>query len=214
MKATIHQKYLNQSVSYYQYKQLIDSLLIEGKTTGTTQSLELYDYARLNFVRMNRIEKTVEILPATQSLINQVDTTQHWFVLTEGWCGDAAQIVPVIASMVDQNQNIQLHILLRDENLDLMDKYLQRGTSRSIPKLIVTDEQFTELFNWGPRPKALQKIYDSLKASDTSFEELSLALHTWYNNDKTYSTQNEITELLQQAIGFINSNCKHQAMAS
>lgn len=199
MRYTIDPAFTNKSMSYQQYRSLINELLAEGKTTGTNQSPELFEYAKLNETRMKRVEKTAALLPETVEALSKINQTQHWFLLTEGWCGDAAQIVPVIAKMAEQNAHIQLHILLRDENLELMDLYLQNGKSRSIPKLIITDESFGELANWGPRPKALQEIYDEMRNNNADFEAIKYALHKWYHEDKTFHTQQEITHLIEVA---------------
>ena len=58
-----------------------------------------------------------------------------WLILTEAWCGDAAQNIPTIEKIARENDRIKTLYLLRDENLELMDKYLTGG-ARAIPKLI------------------------------------------------------------------------------
>src|SRR3982751_3424631 len=81
----------------------------------------------------------------------------HWhlLVLSEDWCGDAVNTVPVVAKLVALSPNLELRVLPRDENLDLMDAHLT-GTSRSIPVVILLDEEYREQAWWGPRPTALQ----------------------------------------------------------
>ncbi len=97
---------------------------------------------------MHRIDKTIQILPAVKIVLEQISLPQTWLVLTEGWCGDVAQIVQVLAAMVGINQNIELLLLLRHENSELLDQYLTSGT-RSIPKLIVLNTAtMEELFNY------------------------------------------------------------------
>ena len=63
----------------------------------------------------------------------------HWhlLVLSEDWCGDAVNIVPIVAKLADGVSNMDLRILARDENLDIMDAHLTDGKSRSIPIVIV-----------------------------------------------------------------------------
>ena len=58
-----------------------------------------------------------------------------WLIITEGWCGDAAQCIPTIEKIAAESKNIETHYVLRDENLDLIDEYLTNN-ARSIPKLI------------------------------------------------------------------------------
>ena len=66
-----------------------------------------------------------------------------WLVLTEAWCGDAAQSLPIINKMAEVSDNITLRLILRDENLDVMDQFLQNGRSRSIPKLICHQRRYS-----------------------------------------------------------------------
>jgi hypothetical protein len=63
-----------------------------------------------------------------------------WKLLTiaEDWCGDASNTVPVVVRFVEAASNLDLRILKRDENPELMDSYLTDG-SRSIPVVIVLD---------------------------------------------------------------------------
>jgi hypothetical protein len=197
MDITVSAPFEKNALTYQSYRLLLEQLMAEGKTTGTHQSPELTHYARLNLARMKRVDKTVEILPAVRSRVLAITEPQHWYVLTEGWCGDAAQTVPAMYAISQLNPHISFSLLLRDENLDLMDQYLQYGTSRSIPKLIArraADRQ--ELFHWGPRPLALQQIYDELRGKQTPFDVVSETLHRWYAKDKTFSFQYELLELL------------------
>ncbi|MFN4006337.1 MAG: thioredoxin family protein [Chitinophagaceae bacterium] len=201
---SILQAYLQQPhYTYESYRALIDSLNAEGKTTGNNpayQTPEILEYAKLNIARMNRIDKTVTLQPAVVQALRQIATPQVWLLLTEGWCGDAAQIVPVIHAMAKENPLIDLRLFLRDENLDLMDAYLQDGKSRSIPKLIATTPQGYEIFNWGPRPVAAQTLYSDLKSSGVTFATLAEQLHGWYAKDKTLSTQQELLALLTASV--------------
>lgn len=195
MKKTIDKKYLQNVMDYITYRNLIDKLLAEGKVTGPQQSLALNEYTKLNVARMKRIDKTIEILPELQQSIASINKPQTWIVLTEGWCGDAAQIVPIFYALSMLNDKINLALLLRDDNLELMDQYLTNSKSRSIPKLIAVDtETMEELFNWGPRPKALQDKFNEMIANNNSFNEIKELLHGWYAKDKTLTTQQELLE--------------------
>ena len=77
--------------------------------------------------------------------------------LSEDWCGDAVNILPVVARLAEALPNVELRVLARDENLDIMDAHLTGGRSRSIPVVILYDEDFRERGWWGPRPSRLQK---------------------------------------------------------
>lgn len=199
-RRTVDRKYLNKAMDYPTYRKLIDDLLLEGKVTGPQQSESLADYTKLNVQRMQRIDKTVHLQPELSAALKAIDQPQTWLVITEGWCGDAAQILPVINAMANENPLIRLQLVLRDSNLELMDQYLTDGTSRSIPKLIVLDtDTMEERFNWGPRPAALQEIYQKMRAEGMDYPAIAQELHAWYAKDKTVSTQKEILRKLMES---------------
>ncbi|MCA0431078.1 MAG: thioredoxin family protein [Bacteroidetes bacterium] len=191
------EKYLKKSYTYKEYISLLENLMLQGKTTGETQTDELINYANLNLARIHRLEKTVEITPELKELILNIKHNYTWLVITEGWCGDAAQNITPLYFITQLNPKINLALVLRDDNLDLMDKYLTNG-GRSIPKLICLDENNKEIFNWGPRPIAAQKIVQELMANKATLEEKSLTIQKWYNTDKTLSLQNEFVELIKK----------------
>ena len=173
---------------------MIDKLMAEGKTTGEKQDAELLAYAKLNIQRMNRLDKTATVLPAMQEKIKQVQP-QKWLILTEGWCGDAAQNIPILIKMADFAPQIEIRFLLRDEHLTIMDLYLTNG-GRSIPKLIALSADWKELFNWGPRPLPAQELLVELKKENLPFKLLAEKLHKWYADDKNIHLQEEFLALL------------------
>lgn len=182
-------------MNYLEYKNLLNNLLAEGKTTGSDQSEAMIHYAELNIQRMNRLDKTTILLNEWESFFNKMEVSLKWVVLTEGWCGDAAQIVPVINKIAEEsNGKIGLELLLRDENPELMNLYLTNG-ARAIPKLICYNENNEELWNWGPRPKGAQEFINQLKADGADLVKIKTDLHLWYTKNKTLDTQNEIKNM-------------------
>ncbi len=133
-----------------------------------------------------------------QQLAYQIPAPQTWYVLTEAWCGDAAQNLPVIAKVAGLNPHITLTLLLRDEHPEIMNAYLTHG-GKSIPKLIALDDDGNELFTWGPRPQVLQEIvWDYKKNPTVPYTEFLEHAQRWYNTDKTESVQGEMVVLLQR----------------
>jgi hypothetical protein len=193
----ITKQIIEKGISYEEYFKITENLVLENKTSGKEQSEFLSNYTRLNFQRMKRVEKTSEILPELQQLITQVPKKWVWLVLTESWCGDAAQNLPIIAKIAQLSPNISLKILWRDENSDIMNLYLTNG-GKSIPKLIcVEDDCLCEVGTWGPRPQILQDWFEQEKASPTmSKEDMMEYVHSWYAKDKTLSLQAEFMEFL------------------
>jgi len=188
---------IRQSYTYSEYLALMDQVVAEKRTTGPKQSPELAEYTRLNQYRMHRLDKTVHLALDLQQLAFQVETPQTWYVLTEAWCGDAAQNLPVIAKVAQLNPHITLTLLLRDEHPEIMEAYLTRG-GKSIPKLIAVANDGSELFTWGPRPQALQELVWAYKANpDRPYAEFQEEIQRWYNADKTESIQRELVALLE-----------------
>jgi hypothetical protein len=187
-------------LSYQAYRKLVEKLLSENKATGPNQSDELVAYSSLNQTRMNRLDKKTKIDPELQRQLQGIQRKQLWLVISEGWCGDAAQNLPVINQMTELSENIDLRIVLRDENLELMDKYLTNG-GRSIPKLIVIDTQNEEVLGtWGPRPKTAQAMVVEFKNTNPNapYSELSEQIHLWYARDRSQTIQGEFKDLLTQ----------------
>lgn len=181
------------------YRALFHQVVGEHGTTGPDQSEDLVAYTKLNQSRMHRNEKTVKLLSEVLETL-QGAPGMTWLVLTEAWCGDSSQVLPVIDLMAEASSRIKLRILLRDEHLGLMDHYLTQG-GRSIPKLIAVDPKGTELFTWGPRPKAAQEMVWSNKALPSAEqlpkEAIYAKVHAWYAADKGIQVQREIATLLR-----------------
>ena len=192
---------LASAYSYPAYRQLLDQLLAAGKTTGPQQSPELLAFAQLNEQRMSRLDKTTKLLPELVAAAAGLRENYVWLVLTEGWCGDAAQTLPVVEAVAQASAgHLRTAYLLRDENPDLIDQYLTNG-SRSIPKLIVLRaDTLTEVAHWGPRPAEAQALIARLKAEGMEHDEFIRELHTWYAHDRTQATQHELLALLTEII--------------
>ena len=188
--------YLQKAISYEDYIALIDELVIRGETTGPDQSEAFIHYTALNQQRMHRWEKTIQLLPSAEAAIRGVTVPQTWLVLTEAWCGDAAHIIPVLHALAKLNPLIKLSFVFRDENPELMDRYLTNGVSRSIPKLIALDTATREeLFTWGPRPAPLQAIFFKMREEGLAYAAIKEELQRWYNKDKTITIQQEMAAL-------------------
>jgi hypothetical protein len=194
---SIIQSALQNSISYNEYRTLVSKLISEGKSTGNEQSADLLHYSELNEVRMKRLEKTLKMDSEVLEKLQNLKSKQTWLVIAEGWCGDAAQILPIIKLMAESSENIELKIVLRDENEDLIHEFLTNG-ARSIPKLIVLDENLEVINHWGPRPEAAKNLILDYKAQHGIVDEpAKIALQKWYLDDKGISTQKEIVAMLQ-----------------
>lgn len=190
---------LSNSYSYTEYRKLVSDLLAQGKATGEEQSEDLTNYSLLNETRMNRLEKTIKISDSTISKLQNLRKNYIWLVISEGWCGDAAQLLPIIYKMATaSNDKIELKIVLRDENPDLMNLFLTNG-GKAIPKLIIIDKEKLEVIaDWGPRPKgAIELVTNYKKEFGVIDETIKTNLQLWYLHDKGISTQEEIMKIME-----------------
>lgn len=190
---------LASAYTYASYRRLIDDALAQGRTTGPQQSEELTAYTVLNVQRMSRLDKTVKLLPELAAAAAGLTNHYVWLLITEGWCGDAAQLVPVIEAVAQASAgHLRTAYVLRDDNLDITDQYLTHGT-RSIPKLVVLRaDTLTEVLHWGPRPAEAQALLTRLKAEGMGHDDYVREIHAWYAHDRTQATQHELLALVQQ----------------
>jgi hypothetical protein len=198
MKSIVAKALFN-SYSYTEYRKLVTDLLSEGRSTGSEQSESLTHYTALNEARMNRLEKTIRISEDIMDKLQKLDNHYIWLVISEGWCGDAAQILPIINKMaLASDKKIDLRIVLRDANDELMSNYLTNG-GKAIPKVIVIcKEAGIVRTDWGPRPKGAAKLMaDYKKEFDVIDERIKTDLQLWYLADKGVSVQQELLEIME-----------------
>ena len=191
----IIEKSLENAFTYQEYRDLVSNLLSENKSTGHSQSEALTNYSLLNDRRMKRLDKTIKITGETESEIQQINEPQTWLVITEGWCGDAAQNLPVINKIAELNSKIDLKLVLRDDNDDLMNQFLTNG-GKSIPKLIALDKDNNVINTWGPRPSsATQMVADYKKEHGVIDAQFKQDLQVWYNKDRGINVQEDFIKL-------------------
>jgi hypothetical protein len=171
------EKYWAQGLSYADFRTLMHDLHAKEMVTGTNQSADLLAYSILNEQRMNRIDKhgvTAQVVPSTE--IKKI------LVITEGWCGDSAQILPYMHKWA-MAKGHDMRIVLRDENLDLMDQFLTNG-ARSVPMFLFINKEGVVEERWGARPKVLQDLVIQWKSEGLTKETFITMIHKWYADDK------------------------------
>jgi hypothetical protein len=197
MKNTLIANSLQKGISYQDYRKLIKDLIIEGKSTGEMQTDVFLNYSKLNDKRMDRLDKTLKISTATQSAIIHLKNNFTFLVIAEGWCGDAAQILPILNKIAESSDKIQLKIVIRDENEALMNQFLTNG-SKSIPKIIIIDSNNNVVNSWGPRPSLAAKMVDDYKEKNGGLDDdFKKNLQIWYNKDKGKNTEEDLVKLLK-----------------
>lgn len=188
---------LPNSYTYAAYRELVSQLAQKKETTGTEQKESLINYTQLNNRRMVRWDKTLKIPSAIEDKIKNLNKKVLWLVLTESWCGDASPALPVMNRLAELNSNIDIKIVLRDENVELMNRFLTKG-AMSIPKLISLDLDSGEIMGtWGPRPSIAAKMAEAHKKEHGLLTaEFKQELQVWYNKDKGQNILGDLLQLL------------------
>lgn len=192
------------SFSYKEYKSFFEDLVNQGTTTGENPDKSLINYTKLNWSRAKRVEKTFKPLSETVSFLENVETPIKLVIITEPWCGDAAQVVPAIASVAELSEKIKVEVVLRDENEELMNRYLTNG-GKAIPIFVIVDRKSgKELGHWGPRPLEAQamvlKYKETPEEEKPSYHDFVQEMQQWYNHDKTASIQKEFLSKCKEVL--------------
>lgn len=193
----IKNRLIEKGMSYTEY---ISSTIEEIADTNLSElkekELSRFNFKSLNLKRSSRITRTYQVSPDLKKIIADISEPQIWMVITENWCGDSAQNLPCIAAIARENIMINLVIILRDSNPDIMDEFLTNGT-RSIPKLIAFNNAGEELFRWGPRPGAAIDLINQWKDQGMEKSVWMEKLHIWYSKNKGTELEKDFIELMK-----------------
>lgn len=158
-----------------------------------------FEILKINLQRIMRLEK--QFLPGEEikNAVDKITRPQLWLLITENWCGDSAQSVPVINKFAKLNSNIKLRLILRDGQREISDLYYGIDQPRSIPLLITYDENENELFRWGARPAFAAELVKKLKNQGMAKDDYNKELHLWYGRNRGKDIEKEITELINNS---------------
>ncbi|MDO5607863.1 MAG: thioredoxin family protein [Capnocytophaga sp.] len=187
---------LLRSISYETYRSLISQLVAEGRSSGPVQSDELIAYTAINEKRMNRLDKIIKIQEDKAEFFANYKKKVTFLVITESWCGDAAQIVPVINKISQLSPIINTKIVFRDENEALMNLYLTNG-GKAIPIVVILDGENNVITHWGSRPSTATRMVEDYKAKHGKLTpEFKEDLQKWYNQDKGVTIIDDFLKIL------------------
>ena len=177
--------YFNNAYNISEYENLLDDKLLNNK-------LSLHN---LHFKNFNLYQNDITKIAKLSSI--------NILVITEPWCGDSIALLPVIKKIAETNPSWNLKIVLRDENVDLMEKFLTNG-NKAIPIFLFLDNKFEYLFKWGPRPVAAQNIFEQYREKINNGEieksKVILKIRQFYAKDKGRSISKEVLELIYSHI--------------
>ncbi len=191
----------NTALDYKPYRTYVDALVAKGETTGATQNEKYLEYTKLNIVRMNRNDKTVQLSEQQLALVAALPVCKL-LVIGDAWCGDTGQIIPVIDKIVEASEGRwQMRIISRDSFPELIETYHTNG-AKSIPKILFLNEANEVITTWGPRPASALAILKNWKANQDSMskEDFEKELHLWYAKDRGQEIINELLAVLKQVV--------------
>jgi len=152
------QQYFNEAISIQQY--------MDNMTTLKEDSFRIYDGFEV---------------PTNDGFVEQLKNKHPKILtITEDWCGDAMLNNPIIRRIAEA-ADLDMRAVLRDEDTDLIDRYLTNG-GRAIPIYLLLDDAGQVIGKWGPRAPQLQELVVSKRAGlpdkeDPTFEDAQKALY-------------------------------------
>jgi hypothetical protein len=153
--------------------------------------------AQENRALWHALADRVEVAREAEERVRAVPGCWRILVLADDWCGDAINTVPVVAALADAAPGVDLRIVPRDRFPELRDRHLTGG-SRSIPIVILLDDQGTPRGSWGPRPGVLQERFQKELRSLPQGRRYR-ELRKWYARDRGTTTADEIANLFEAA---------------
>jgi Thioredoxin len=192
---SMYREYFEKGINFETYFEN----MVENTRTNTDPTYG--PYLAQNLQRVKRLMKTTKVTEVLRDATMNLRDSVKWLVISEHWCGDAAQILPVLyAIAAASGGRIDLRIVYRDQNEPLIAAHLTNGT-KSIPKLVQLDADYRFISEWGPRPVEAQHLVQELKANPATALDYADKLHKWYADDKTMSTQRELLQTVQSIAG-------------
>ena len=175
---------------------------LEARWTGAQTFREFLEGAQKNRELWIDVARLARVRDALVERASAIPGRWHLLALVEDWCGDAVNTVPYVERLAELAPNLELRVLGRDANPDLMDAHLSgpHGTSRAIPVVMVLDDEFVERGWWGSRPSPLQRWVEReglAKDKDERYRHV----RSWYARDRGETTLTEIVALIERAAG-------------
>lgn len=184
--------YWEKSISFEAYLEDAKNRLENPKTP---QEEEFKHYYELGLQRMERTLKKLNFEGALQEKSSQKNFDGKFLIITEAWCGDASAAVPAIVKFFEGKNDVR--IFLRDSDETLIDQFLTNGT-RSIPKVLILNPDFTLKNTWGPRPKYGNELLSKYKNNPETYTK-----DQFYNDLQVYYSRNRGKDVLEEIIDLL-----------
>lgn len=143
---------------------------------------------------------------AFRSLAVGADGPAKVLALGEDWCPDVFRGLPVM-TRIAQAAEMELRIFPRDDNLDIMGEFLNRGEHQSIPVLVFYTKDHRYIAHWVERPaKANAELGEIMAQVQGKEREEARALYSEFQRGPVWAswreaTVRELRQLLEEKCG-------------
>lgn len=188
-------KYWDKAISFDEYFKKTEEVVNKNEAELTEEELKMLDYYQLGVQRMSRMLKVYKPNEEQIQKLEEKNFKGKFLIITEGWCGDAGQTVPAV-SLFFEGKN-EVRVIYRDENPDLIDQFLTNGT-RSIPIVVVLDENDEVIAHWAPRPAYGIELLKKHKADPEKYTK-----DQFYNDIQVYYAKNRGKDAIDEILEII-----------
>lgn len=95
---------------------------------------------------------------ADLSAFSALDEPVNVLVISEDWCPDCTDNLPILNRIAEKTGKLRLRILPREENRDLADQFLWNGEYNKIPTIIFLDRDLNEIGHIFERPDSVTEL--------------------------------------------------------
>ena len=121
-------------------------------------SIRIHVWAEQLNLRVSQVGKLPRISEEDLAAFRALPRPVKVVVLAEDWCGDVIANLPVLGRLAKDSGKLDVRIFLRDQNDDIMQRYLNKGQFKSIPVFVFFDDAFRELGHWIERPASVTEV--------------------------------------------------------
>jgi hypothetical protein len=166
-----------------------------------------------NRERVEANEQKVRLDPEAVRFFNGLPKPVNVVVLAEDWCGDVIANLPVLGRLAKDASKLNVRIFYRDQNLDLMERWLNQGKYQSIPVFAFFDETFRELGHWIERPASVTELRAKKRreiyASDPSFGAPDAPVDQLPEDVRT-RLQADLQKMRDETVAFANAEVQRE----
>ena len=184
--------YWQKAVNFDEYLRVTEERIAKLQGTENEEEKMYLEHYQLGMTRMNRVAKTYHPQNDLLKKLEEKNFKGKFLIISEGWCGDASMIVPVVNQFFEGKNEVK--IIFRDENHDLMNQFLTNG-SMSIPIVIILDENDEVISHWGPRPEEGHQMLLKHKADPENYDA-----DQFHNDLQIYYTKNKGVDIISELL--------------